>query len=174
MNGLLHKLQEKLKLWKEDGDCLVESSAFNEIHEKLFEETDADVEAMCLQALEVSSCAMLLILERQCQDQLPGGKYWDLGEQASSFKNVPATNVIAERDFAQLDLLLRTKISARTLTHETYIMWVNNKTPEWLNSLPADTKARYMAQARAQSGPILDRYRERMKKKIHHYGVYLQ
>ena len=164
VNGLLHKLQEKLKLWKEDGDCLVESSAFNEIHEKLFEETDADVEAMCLQALEVSSCAMLLILERQCQDQLPGGKYWDLGEQASSFKNVPATNVIAERDFAQLDLLLRTKPSARTLTHETYIMWVNNKTPEWLNSLPADTKARYMAQARAQSGPILDRYRERMKK----------
>ena len=35
--------------------------------------------------------------------RLPGGKYWNLSEsQTSSFKNVPPTNMIGERDFAIL------------------------------------------------------------------------
>ena len=118
----------------------------NDISGKLFEKTDPDVEAMCAQTLEMACCAILLILERQCADQLPGGKFWDVGN-AEIYQNVPSTNVISERDFAQLDLLLHSQPTACTLTIETLIMWVNNNPPpppppppEWLNSLdPTNT-----------------------------------
>ena len=48
----------------------------DKISEKLFIKTGPDIEAMCMQALEMAWCAMLLILECQCADQLSGGKYW--------------------------------------------------------------------------------------------------
>ena len=129
----------------------------NDISGKLFEKTDPDVEAMCAQTLEMACCAILLILERQCADQLPGGKFWDVGN-AEIYQNVPSTNVISERDFAQLDLLLHSKPAARTLTIETLIMWVNNKKLEWLNSLDPTTRSKYMAQAPEHSKEILDKY----------------
>ena len=62
---------------------------------------------MCIQALELLCIFMLLILERQCEDQLPGGIYWE--EDVTKWSNVPATNMVGERDFAVLDLLVRQK-----------------------------------------------------------------
>ena len=37
------------------------------------EEPDSDLQGMTCQALELLSCAIPLILEHQCKDQLPGG-----------------------------------------------------------------------------------------------------
>ena len=45
-------------------------------------------------------------------------------------KSVPKTNVVSERDFAQLDRLLREKPNASTLSLEGMIMLANNKTGE--------------------------------------------
>jgi E1A/CREB-binding protein len=92
---------------------------------------------------------MLIILERQCKVQLPGGKYWD-HEPASIDKlsTIPTTNTVSERDFAQLDVLMRTKPSAFTTTFESIIMWTNNKTSDSLNSLPADEKQSILDDAR--------------------------
>ena len=36
-------------------------------------EPDPDLQGMTCQALELLSCVILLILEHQCKDQLPGG-----------------------------------------------------------------------------------------------------
>lgn len=170
VNVHLHDLQKKLQEWKEDATPLLAGAAVssnipiyhNHVSEKLFQKMNPDAEAMCIQALEMACCGMLLILERQCADQLPGGKYWNIAN-SDTYTNVPATNVIAERDFAQLDLLLRAKPAARTLTLETLIMWVNNKTPEWLKTLDSTARSKYMSQARAHSKEILSKYQDRMK-----------
>ena len=58
------------------------------------------------QPLEVISHVFLIILERQCADQLSEGKYWlpsDLIRDLS--KTVPSTNGASKGDFATLDLL---------------------------------------------------------------------
>ena len=48
--------------------------------EKLFEETTDEFDVLTQQALEVILHAILIIIERQCVDQLPGGKYWHASE----------------------------------------------------------------------------------------------
>ena len=85
----------------------------DKISEKLFKKTGPDIEAMCMQALEMTWCAMLLILECQCADQLSGGKYWKT-DKPEIFTNVPPTNVIREKTF-----LLWLEPSALSLTIKT-------------------------------------------------------
>ena len=49
--------------------------------------------------------SLLVVLERQSGDQLPGGKYWDPSDNISkAAENVPTTNKASESDFAVLDL----------------------------------------------------------------------
>lgn len=170
-NAPLHQLQEKLLQWKEDasslltGDSPFQIDTSDEVSQKLLEQCDAESETLTIQALELISCAVLLILQRQCKDQLPGGKYWNVSDEvADAFKNVPSTNLIGERDFAQLDLLIRKKPSARLTTLETIIMWTNNKTPEWLDSLTPEQRSKYMTAARQCSDEVLAKYMERKKK----------
>ncbi|XP_072051465.1 uncharacterized protein [Amphiura filiformis] len=133
----------------------------DEVYEALFAEHDPAQETMCIQALELICTAMLLILERQCRDQLPGGIYWET--DTTAWSNVPATNMVGERDFAVLDLLIRQKPAARTTSLEALIMWSNNKTSTWLNDLDPDTKQKYMAEARTRSGSLIDKYHSRME-----------
>lgn len=48
------------------------------LYEKLFEDNDdVDFDVMTQQALEIILLGILVILEKQCVDQLPGGKYWN-------------------------------------------------------------------------------------------------
>jgi hypothetical protein len=86
-----------------DGECPF-SSDVAEIHKDalylaLFQSEDDQLDCLTQECLEMLSHSLLLVLERQAQDQLPGGKYFqpseELKKQASS---VPTTNTISERD----------------------------------------------------------------------------
>lgn len=103
--------------------------------------------------------------ERQAQDQLPGGKYATPSpEVLAQAANVPATNMASERDFGVFDLLLHLKPAARLISHETLILWTNNKTTSWLNSLSPENKQKCVAEARANTSKIMARYKERKEK----------
>lgn len=132
----------------------------------LFEEVkDADMHAMCIQALEFISCGILQILELQCKDHLPGGKFWQLDATTQeAFENVPSTNMIGERDFAILDMLIRKKPNARIASLEAVIMWTNNKTSQWVHSLDDDTRGKLLAEARARSPKLLEKFKARTEK----------
>ena len=110
--------------------------------------------------MELLCISMLLILERQCEDQLPGGIYWE--EDVTKWSNVPATNMVGERDFAVLDLLVRQKPAARTTSLEALIMWAHNKTSSWLATLDPETKTKYMTEARMRASNLIKRYHTRM------------
>ena len=136
-----------MEQWSQDassvleGDCLFDEQevAINkdEIFEYLIAPTEDPVmDTYTQMALELTLGGMLLILERQAKDQLPGGKYWNLDQSASlKVSKVPSTNTASERDFAQLDMLMRAKPSASTIAYESIIMWCNNKTSAWLASM---------------------------------------
>ena len=104
------------------------------------------------------------MLERQCQDQLPGGKYADpspqLKMQASS---VPTSNIISERDFAIFDNLLREKPNARVLSLEAMIMWAQNKPSDWLDGSDEQSRAQKHKNARKMADVIRQKMKQRRK-----------
>ena len=65
----------------------------NDVFEKLFMPTTDVFDILTPQCFEVLFHGILVILERQCVNPLPGGKYWNPSEVMKSIaKNVPATN----------------------------------------------------------------------------------
>ena len=67
--------------------------------------------------IEIIFHALLIILERQAADQLPGGKYFTPSECIKkASENVPTTNKASESDFAVLDMLIRTKPNSSVQT----------------------------------------------------------
>lgn len=171
LNDTLHHVQTMLQRLKNDASSMLQGEAVfpsvplkkDVLFDRLFdEESDSKIDVMCIQALELICSAVLLNLERQCRDQLPGGRYWKPSKQTmDKYRNVPTANMVGERDFAQLDLLVRKMPSARTTTLEALVMWANNGTSQWLNSLPAKEKAQFMKSARSHSREILDTYKKR-------------
>ena len=106
------------------------------VYTKLFECTQNDeFDSLTVQLLEIIFYVILVILECQCADQLPGVKYWNPSNSVSeAASNVPVTNKASESDFAILDLMVRTKPNANVQTIQTHLtMWSQNQTLEWLN-----------------------------------------
>ena len=56
----------------------------NILYKKLFEPTTDSFDILTQQCLKVLFHAILVILERQCVDQLPGGKYWNPNDNIKS------------------------------------------------------------------------------------------
>ena len=85
----------------------------DKLYDKLFESTTDSFDILTQQCLEVLFHAILIILERQCVDQLPGGKYWNPNDNNRSMaQNVPSTNKVSEGDFGIIDLLMWTRPNA--------------------------------------------------------------
>lgn len=108
------------------GETIFHSMPINndQINISLFSKTDEPViETYTQMALELALRGMLLILERQAKDQLPGGNFFGLpiGDQFRA-SSVPTTNTCSEREFAQIDTFMRSKPSALRERYEFIIM----------------------------------------------------
>ena len=137
----------------------------DELFDNLLESSgDAEFQILTQQALELLCGAILLVLERQFQDQLPGGKYADpspqLKMQASS---VPTSNIISERDFSIFGNLLREKLNARVLSLEAMITWAQNKPSDWLDGLDEQSRAQKHKNARKMADVIRQKMKQRRK-----------
>ena len=175
LNTSLFKIKECFEKWCVDASELMEGKPLfdeddvpihkDDVYEALFIPTeDPDFDSITQQALELLMHGLLLILERQAQDQLPGGKYWNPSKTEKTISStVPATNMASERDFAHLDLLIRTKPNATTLSLEAVIMWQNNKTSAWLNEKSEEEKKKLMESARKGAADAHRRFNERRK-----------
>ena len=137
----MHQLQLSLQRFAEDSNPLMSGEcAFGEdvvkvtkddMYESLLRKTDDEFDILAQQILEVLCIVLMIVLEKQCQDQLPGGKYATVTDylllQGSS---CPASNIVSERDFAVFDNFLHSKPSARVASLEALVMWVRNKPGE--------------------------------------------
>ena len=109
----------------------------------------------------------MTILERQCRDQLPGGKYWNPDSNIQKISsNVPTTNKASESDFAILDLLVRTKPNARIQTMQAFTMWSRNDTSSWIDSKSTEERNNIFEIAQKLVPKMRKRYDERNKELI--------
>ena len=151
LNPHLQQMQKCFEQWSQDASPLLEGETLfneevvpihrNEMYESLFKEQSEQLETFTQKALEIIFNSWIILFERKAQDQLPGGKYATPSpELLAQAANVPATNMASERDFGVFDLLLHLKPAARLISHEALILWTNNKTTSWLNSLSPEDK----------------------------------
>lgn len=148
-NPHLELIQTSLTTWSGDGLIamagapLFESyTKIDEVHKKLFlEHEDSDIEAMTSIAIELIAEEMLILLNRQAHDYLPGGKLYSPSEKVKRMaSNVGPSNMVSERDMAKLDNLLKFKPAASVSTIETHILWQSNRPSEWLDSMTDEEK----------------------------------
>lgn len=78
----------------------------------------------------------------------------------SETKSVKTTNTISERDFAQLDRLLREKPNATTIALEAHILFSNNRTSEWLEAKTPVERTKLFEEARKNAPQHRKRYRQ--------------
>ena len=62
--------------------------------------------------------------------------------------SVPATNVSPEQDFAILDRLMQQKPNANTIALEAMIMYLQNKTSDWVQKKSEEEKEKLFKAAR--------------------------
>jgi hypothetical protein len=107
----------------------------------------------------------MIIVSRQLGDYFPGGKFnIDSSPNFEKLKetsvNVSTTNIVSERDFANLDRLRREKPNANTIALEGMILFTNNKTLHWLDNLDAEKKSTVLKMARENAPKMLQNYKE--------------
>ncbi len=169
LNSMLLKLINTLQIWSENGSEAIRSHDSpleldvkkDKLFEALFEQHDPEFDAMTALAIEVAAAEMLILVERQAESQLPGGKYADpTPNQINIAKNVPRNNNLSERDMASLDAKLRHKPGATTDNIETN-MWQTNKTSLWLDSLTDEEKSKALNLARLKAQALRNKIKSR-------------
>ena len=179
MSAKYTDLHKKFVEWSADPAPLLDGTArpFLSAHvdcsdhvlSRLLEPADSD--SVTSELLKVLCSTLGTFTARLLSDHLPGGAFHSptpsLQSEASS---VAKTNAISERDFAQLDRLLREKPNASTLAIEGMVMYSNNKTGEWLQSKTAEERAAILRTARTSASDVRDLYLSRQEE-IRRYRV---
>ncbi|XP_069103061.1 putative leucine-rich repeat-containing protein DDB_G0290503 [Argopecten irradians] len=120
----------------------------DEVYEKLIE-PNAQYDKPTLEAIQSICRAMLPVITRQLEDQLPGGKYdnpsADLVQETST---APLTNRLSEADFSDLDRSVNQAPQKGKASRSGTICYKRNKTKEYLKTLTKSKKEKYMKIAR--------------------------
>ncbi|CAC5363154.1 unnamed protein product [Mytilus coruscus] len=147
-----------IELLSKDASELIEGNIFyqeftkkDEVFNSLFIDNDPDEELnlLTIEALHIILINVLIIIERQLSDCLPSGIFnentkgvhKDLRVES---RTVSTTNIVSERDFANLDRLRREKPNANTIALEGINLFSNNKTLKWLDSMSVEKKRGYL------------------------------
>lgn len=103
-----------------------------------------------------------LLLDRVLLDHQPvlTAAAEDKTKVISETTSVKTTNTVSERDFAQLDRLLREKPNATMLALEAHILFTNNRTSEWLQGKSSQERAKLFAEARKNAPQHREKYRQ--------------
>lgn len=104
--------------------------------------------------LEALFAGFSALLKRMVTDHLSGGvlDVESTEQRKKETASVQKTNTISERDFAQLDRLLKEKPNATTMSLEAMIMFSNNKTAKWIQTKTDKEREHLFKQAR-EKGP---------------------
>ena len=113
---------------------------------RLLEPDESD--AVTQEILQVLCAAYAAYSARLLADHLPGGKLHDPSDNVrQQGQSVASTNAVSERDFAQLDGMIRENPCARTVALEGMIMFTKNKTAVWLSAKSEEDRAAIIASA---------------------------
>ena len=126
--------------WSSDASSLLDGSArpflgavvkIDSVSDSLF--TPHSIDATTLELLQLLCTVFHSFTSRLLADHLEGGWFASPAPEVSQLsQSVPKTNRLSEKDFAQLDFHMRDKPNASLVALEGIILFVNNKTGDWL------------------------------------------
>ncbi len=113
--------------------------------------------------LETIFSGFSALLERMVSDHLSGGELdMELTEEKKRRNSFcTENNTVSERDFAQLDRLLREKPNATTMSLEAMVMFSNNKTAKWIKTKSVEEREELFKQARDKGPKFRKVFKER-------------
>ncbi|CAG2215742.1 unnamed protein product [Mytilus edulis] len=175
LNDIWLVFKNSIELLSKDASELIEGKVFypkftkkDEVFNSLFINNDLDEELnlLTIEALQIILINFLIIIERQLSDCLPGGIFNENTEGVNKdlrveSTTVATTNIVSERDFANLDRLRREKPNANTIALEGIILFSNNKTLRWLDDMNVEKKAEVFKIAREKTPEIIKQFRKR-------------
>jgi len=129
------------------------------IYESVIERRDYD--GVCQVFVQVILGTLAQISQKLYKEHLPGGELASV--DPALIKGNPKTSAFAESVFGQLDQLLRSKPNITTLAAESYIMFLNNRTMDWLNAKEETEKNELIGRASKQ----IQNYRVNYKARLH-------
>ena len=106
--------------------------------------TPSPLDPLVAQILMACFKSLELFMDRMLQDHLQETKSSIPESFREETVSVSKTNTGSERDFAQLDRLLREKPHASTLALEAHILFLNNKTATWIESKSSEERSALM------------------------------
>ena len=184
MNGYYQTLITHIDLWSLDASELLHGKAVlypdfppteDAIWDHLIAPASSENDATTQEIIQLIFHAFSALLVRLVSDHLPGGVYDNPSAQLEiETGSAPKTNVISERDFAQLDRLLREKPNASTLSLEAMVLFSNNKTAQWLNSKPQAEVKELLQKARKVAPEFKQLYKDRRKQMLEERARLLQ
>ena len=164
------QLNEKFAEWAKNATDLLDGTArpfadakvsvLCDVFTALIEPSES-YDALTLEILCYLCSTLAAFCTRILADHLPGGKYHNAPSLAAETASVHKTNAISERDFAQLDRLLREKPNADTVALEGMILFANNKTATWLHSLPPSEQEQLVDVARRTAPSARQQFNDR-------------
>ena len=170
MNGVFRSLCRSFGEWASDASPLLDGSA-RPFHDTVVHVASPVLDELLLpstldgrtqEALQLLCRCFDCFSSRMLVDHLPGGIHDQPSPQKKEYtQHVPKTNVISERDFAQLDRLLREKPNIATVALEGIILFSNNQTRNWLEKKSAKEKAKIIEAARKLAPKHRQKYKER-------------
>ena len=173
VHGVYQEIETQLARWAEDPSELVDGTA-RPFQAAVIAEPDnvfdqllvpAEHDNMVKGLLQLLTLAWHTYLHRVWEAQ-----YVQDVPEAEETSTVPKTNVISERDFGQLDRLLRSKPNASTLAIEALIMMSNNRPLDWLSFRTQEEQTTILQVAR-KLVPEHRRLEKARKAAIHAYKL---
>ena len=138
----------------------------DDVYKELFKETDdEELDSLTEHCLRILCCSGAILLQRQLEDQLPGGKFYSpSAEIFAETKTTPKHNIICERDFAHLDRKLKEspQISSVALSGVVCFKTIRH---QFLESLSPEEQHKYIERAISEKKGYIKKYQE-MKRKI--------
>ena len=114
--------------------------------------------------LQVLLPALCQLGRKLFKEHLPGGNLHNLSPDIKEkVKAAPKTSCFAESVFGQLDHLLRTKPNITTLAAEACIMFLNNKTLNWLECKTEEEKIQLIKKASRGEAKLKKQYKDRLE-----------
>lgn len=116
------------------------------------------------------ACAQLIfqglhkLLQKAMKEQLPGGRFYDASANLQQqTQSVIPHNKIPERVFGILDFFLHYRPNYTTITNEVFLMFVFNKTLQWLESLLDNERESVIKDSIKDGRKIREKYIERLR-----------
>ena len=154
------EVHEKLKAWGNDSSVVMDGTAVlvtgqvsgtDKVTEDLLR-SDPDTDDLTKALLEKVFSDLVPKWEKWFFEHLPGGKYHTPTEEVKlAAANVPKTNNVSERDFAQLDRLQRISPNGNLNFLQSKIATQNNKTVTWLDGKDSEEQQKLVAGVRTDT-----------------------